>query len=88
MKNTSKKTGVSTNGHIENINQVDSVKCNCKNCFHSNKAAGTIYCNYYDLFSPKKTKCARYSPKENHAPNSKKKFNMSTYTPTFPWETP
>lgn len=88
MKNSSKKTGTSTNGHIEYTNQVDSIKCNCKKCFHSKKAAGTIYCKYYDLFSPHKTKCARFSPKGNYGPKSKQKFSMSTYTPTFPWEMP
>ena len=88
MKNTSKKTGTSTNGHIENINQVNSIKCDCKNCFHSKKAAGTIYCKYYDLFSPRKAKCARFSPRENYGQKDRNKCLKSTYTPTFPWEMP
>lgn len=88
MKNNSKKTGTSTNGHIENINQVDSIKCDCKKCFHSINAAGTIYCKYYDLFNPHKTKCVRFSPTENYGPKNKQKSSKSTHTQTFPWELP
>ena len=92
MKNNSKKTGTSTNGHIENINQVDPVICDCKKCFHSKNAAGTIYCNYYDLFSPHKTKCVRFSPSENYGQKISRKAAREAakakHTPTFPWEIP
>lgn len=87
MKKSSKKTGVATNGHIENVNSVQSIKCNCKRCFHAKKAVGTIYCKYYDTFSPNKSKCARFSPNVEYGAKRKQEFTMSTYKPTFPWET-
>lgn len=50
---------------ILNIKRIDSIPCDCKKCFHSKKAAGTVYCSYYDLFSPAKKKCSRYYPVRN-----------------------
>ena len=99
MKQKGKKSGVSMGGSIEYTRNIKSVKCNCSSCFHSRKAAGTIYCSYYDKFSPTKKKCVRFSPKENYskgkerqkAPLKSKGANqsiMSTYVPTFPWEMP
>ena len=100
MEQNSKKTGTSTNGHIEYTRNVKNIKCKCKSCYHSQKAAGTIYCKYYDKFSPNKKSCARYSPKENYRKRNDNKTSsqnkqktpkpsiMSTYVPTFPWEMP
>lgn len=38
----------------------DAIKCDCSRCRHSKKAAGTIYCSYYDIFSPNRKTCRRY----------------------------
>ena len=46
---------------IENTRLISAVYCDCKKCFHSVNKNGMLYCKYYDLFSPKKKKCARYS---------------------------
>ena len=52
-------TGTPTS-RIINAKKVNLIKCDCKNCFHSKRAAGTIYCTYYDVFTPKRKKCSRY----------------------------
>ena len=90
MKNNSKKTGAATNGRIEYTNNVKSVSCNCRACFHSKKTCGTIYCTYYDKLNPQKKRCVRFSPKENYGPKKDrpKAPIKSTYVPTFPWEMP
>ena len=56
----SEKTGTSMS-RIENTRLISAVYCDCKKCFHSVNKNGMLYCKYYDLFSPKKKKCARYS---------------------------
>ncbi len=57
-------TGTPSN-RIINAKRVEAISCNCHNCFHSKPAVGTIYCTYYDLFSPKRKKCSRYYPVRN-----------------------
>lgn len=76
------KTGTPI-GRIVNTNNVSRIKCNCRNCFHSVWKNKTLYCEYYDLVKPHKTKCARfYSMNEFNGkveiPQKKK--------PTLPWE--
>ena len=46
---------------IENTRRVAAIKCDCTKCFHSISKKGMLYCRYYDLFSPHKKKCVRYS---------------------------
>ncbi len=89
MKETSKKTGTSM-GRIENTRFVSPIKCNCRDCFHSVRKQGTLYCNQYDIIDPHKRKCKRYSKRNDYAVSTaeyqesieKKK----TAQPTFPWE--
>ncbi len=64
-------TGTSAN-RIINIKKVETIKCNCSDCYHSKRAAGTIYCSYYDLFSPNRKKCTRYYPVSGANPKKKK----------------
>ena len=76
---------------IENTRLISAVYCDCKKCFHSVNKNGMLYCKYYDLFSPKKKKCARYSfldkgKKKRISPKEKPKRVKKE--PTFPWETP
>ena len=52
-------TGVETNVIIK-LKRPDRIPCDCERCKHSQRAAGTIYCSYYDIFSPNRKKCARY----------------------------
>ena len=52
-------TGVETNVIIR-LKKPDRIPCDCERCKHSKKGAGTIYCTYYDEFSPKRKTCARY----------------------------
>lgn len=84
------KVGASTST-IENTRTVSAVQCDCRNCFHSISKDGVLYCKYYDIFSPKKKKCVRYSflekgKKKNKSPQNKVKKVKKE--PTFPWETP
>ena len=53
------KTGTSTNV-IEHIKQAKPIPCDCARCRHSQRGAGTLYCEYYDEFSPKRMRCAKY----------------------------
>lgn len=80
------KVGVPTST-IENTRNVSATESDCKNCFHSVSKDGVLYCKYYDLFSPKKKKCVRYSflDKSKSPHNKVKKVKKE---PTFPWETP
>nr|WP_297765918.1 hypothetical protein [uncultured Butyrivibrio sp.] len=88
----SKKTGVTTNGKIENINNIGSVKCDCRKCFHSKKIYGGVYCKYYDKINPRKQKCIRFCQKEHYKPIDRTKpiiaKELTSYEPSFPWETP
>ena len=91
MKSGSKKLGIPANGRFEYTNRVKPVTCNCSKCIHSKKAAGTLYCSYYDTFSPKKKVCVRYSPIENDGvrqkPLNKSEITkMSKKKKSFPWE--
>lgn len=52
-------TGTSTSTIIK-VKKPDRVKCDCSRCKHSKRGAGTIYCSYYDIFSPDRKNCARY----------------------------
>lgn len=52
-------TGVETNVIIH-LKKAERIICDCERCKHSKRAAGTIYCTYYDEFSPKRKTCARY----------------------------
>lgn len=37
---------------ISRVKKADKIKCDCKRYKHSKRGAGTIYCTYYDIFSP------------------------------------
>lgn len=68
------KVGASTST-IENTRNVSAIESNCRSCFHSISKDGVLYCKYYDLFSPKKKKCVRYSflDKSKRSPKDKVK---------------
>lgn len=51
--------GTPTNTIIR-MKKPNKIACDCERCKHSKKGAGTIYCTYYDIISPKKKTCARY----------------------------
>ena len=53
------KVGAATST-IENTRKVSAIASNYRNCFHSISKDGVLYCKYYDIFSSKKKKCARY----------------------------
>ena len=78
----SEKTGTSMS-RIENTRLISAVYCDCKKCFHSVNKNGMLYCKYYDLFSPKKKKCARYSfldkGEKNIAERETQKSKKGTY---------
>lgn len=52
-------TGTETNVIIK-MQKADRIACDCERCYYSKRGAGTIYCSYYDIFSPKRKTCARY----------------------------
>lgn len=52
-------TGTETNVIIH-VKKAERIKCDCERCKHSKRGAGTIYCTYYDEFSPNRKTCARY----------------------------
>ena len=52
-------TGVETNV-IVRMKKPAPIPCDCERCKHSKKGAGTIYCSYYDIFSPRRKNCSRY----------------------------
>lgn len=52
-------TGVATNV-VTRIKKANRISCNCERCYHSKRGAGTLYCTYYDVISPKRKTCARY----------------------------
>lgn len=88
---TNQKTGTAM-GRIENTRKVKAIKCNCRKCCNAIRAHKTLYCSYYDIFSPHKTKCARYSPwNEEYNKASKNKAAVIQHVkkkPSLPWETP
>lgn len=86
------KYGVSMGGHIEDINNINAIECNCADCYWSHKAYGAIYCEYYKKNNPEKTKCKRYSQKEDYGPKQKKRpikiKDIKNWNPSLPWERP
>ena len=69
-------TGVETNVIIQ-LKKPDRIQCDCERCRHSKRAAGTLYCTYYDIISPKRKTCARYwcvkpAPKNRKVKNTSK----------------
>lgn len=54
-------TGTNTSSVVY-IKKPKAVPCNCYKCKHSKKVGSTIYCKFYDVFSPRKTRCGRYWP--------------------------
>ena len=69
MKDQNKKTGTAMS-RIINTNNIKSVKCNCRQCYHS-KVINTygikeLYCKYYDTLNPQKKKCKRYYDKNKY----------------------
>ena len=66
---------------IIHVKKPKRIKCDCSKCRHGKKAAGTIYCSYYDIFSPKRTSCVRYwGPKPKNSKKQKKKHKTSKNT--------
>ena len=88
---SNKKTGTAM-GRIENTRKVKAIPCNCRTCCNAKKAHKTLYCSYYDIFSPHKTKCARYSSRnEEYNKSSKNKAAVMKSVkkkPSLPWGTP
>lgn len=85
------ENGISMNGHIENINKIKAVKCNCTKCGWAKKAYGTIYCKYYHKNNPKKQKCKRFYVTQGGEKGIKPRTSakdISKYEPSFPWERP
>ncbi|MEE0725277.1 MAG: hypothetical protein UCV58_02015 [Clostridium saudiense] len=64
--------GVSTNTIIY-MKKPKKIICDCEKCKHSKRGAGTIYCTYYDIISPRRKTCARYWGVKPKKTNSKKK---------------
>lgn len=57
-----KATGTSMNSTIINTrNKVKPVLCNCSRCSYKTTKGDIKYCTYYDIFSPNKKFCLRYS---------------------------
>lgn len=84
------KVGAATST-IENTRKVSAIASDCRNCFHSISKDGVLYCKYYDIFSPKKKKCARYSFLDKSKGKNKSPQNKVVKVkkePTFPWERP
>ena len=81
------KVGASTST-IENTRNVSAIESNCRSCFHSISKDGVLYCKYYDLFSPKKKKCVRYSFLDKSKKSPKNKVKKVKKEPTFPLERP
>ena len=42
------------------MKKAERITCDCERCKYSKRGAGTIYCSYYDEFSPNRKSCARY----------------------------
>lgn len=81
------KVGASTST-IENTRNVSAIESDCRSCFHSISKDGVLYCKYYDLFSPKKRKCVRYSFLDKSKKSPKNKVKKVKKEPTFLWERP
>lgn len=81
------KVGASTST-IENTRNVSAIESDCRSCFHSISKDGVLYCKYYDLFSPKKRKCVRYSFLDKSKKSPKNKVKKVKKEPAFPWERP
>lgn len=67
-------TQTSTIIHVKKANRI---ACDCARCKYSKKGAGTIYCSYYDIFSPNRKTCARYwcvKPSQTIKKKKKKKI--------------
>ena len=52
-------TGVNTST-VVHLKKADRIQCDCSRCRLSKRAAGTLYCTYYDIISPNRKTCARY----------------------------
>lgn len=52
-------TGTNTSTVIR-VPKADRIECDCARCKHSKRGVGTLYCTYYDIFSPARKSCARY----------------------------
>ena len=82
------------NGHIENINRVKAISCDCSKCGHSTKyklgSQSMIYCKAYKKNNPKKEKCKRFYHKGDLG--TKKEIinakEVTSWEPSFPWEIP
>lgn len=92
-------TGTSMNGNIEYVRKkVNGIPCDCSRCKRNNKRHGVEHCEYYDILSPHRKKCARYmgprlntsygngvkkrKPKKQEIKNLQKKVGHTD----FPWE--
>lgn len=58
----SKATGTSMGGSIIYTKKHTKViPCDCKKCNYRVTRGNIEYCRYYDIFSPNKSRCARYT---------------------------
>lgn len=69
-------TGVNTSTMIH-VKKPDKIQCDCRRCYHSKRSGDTLYCSFYDIFSPARQSCARYwcvkpAPKQKKAKSKKK----------------
>ena len=65
--------GHTTNGKLEKTHSAKKIKCDCNNCFHTIRKNNMNYCNFYDLFNPKKRTCKKFSYLKYQKPLSPKK---------------
>ena len=45
---------------IIRVKKPGPISCDCERCRHSKCRGDTVYCSYYDIFSPDKKTCSRY----------------------------
>ena len=64
--------GVSTNTVIH-MKKTKKIICDCERCKYSKHGAGTLYCTYYDIISPRRKTCERYWCVKPKKINTKKK---------------
>ncbi len=69
------KYGVAMNASFK-MPKAEAIPCNCERCRYGTRAAGTIHCDMYDIWSPVKKTCRHYYCVKP-AIKSKKKRNKS-----------
>ena len=70
------RIGVQTNTIIH-VKKPEPIPCDCRRCRHSKRCGDTVYCSYYDIFSPDKKTCSRYWGVKPAPKNRKKSVKHS-----------